>query len=128
MGRGRRRGGELGEIVRLYRCRARTRKRTIVTQSEVPYPYLPGGFDRSIFNQLSGINAILYYLNDIFAQAGFSRVSGDIQAVADWRHQPYCGCVVRAMSIIDRVGRENTSTGWFRRLCSIARGSAHNSS
>src|SRR5271167_187664 len=28
-----------------------------------------------LFNQLSGINAILYYLNDIFAAAGFSKVS-----------------------------------------------------
>ena len=28
----------------------------------------------AMFNQLSGINAILYYLNDIFAQAGFSKV------------------------------------------------------
>ncbi len=35
-----------------------------------------------MFNQLSGINAILYYLNDIFAAAGFSKVSGDLQAVA----------------------------------------------
>src|SRR6266851_390103 len=29
-----------------------------------------------MFNQLSGINAILYYLNDIFAFAGFSKMSG----------------------------------------------------
>src|SRR5258708_19903598 len=35
-----------------------------------------------IFNQLSGINAILYYLNDIFERAGFSKVSGDLQPVA----------------------------------------------
>src|SRR5690242_11005007 len=35
-----------------------------------------------MFNQLSGINAILYYLNDIFAAAGFSKISGDLQAVA----------------------------------------------
>ena len=28
-----------------------------------------------MFNQLSGINAILYYLNDIFAYAGFNKVS-----------------------------------------------------
>ncbi|HEY7524210.1 MAG TPA: MFS transporter, partial [Candidatus Limnocylindrales bacterium] len=34
------------------------------------------------FNQLSGINAILYYLNDIFASAGFDEVSSDLQAVA----------------------------------------------
>src|SRR5260370_34027478 len=35
-----------------------------------------------MFNQLSGINAILYYLNYIFERAGFSKVSGDLQAVA----------------------------------------------
>ena len=36
----------------------------------------------AMFNQLSGINAILYYLNDIFAAAGFSGTSQDLQAVA----------------------------------------------
>ncbi len=35
-----------------------------------------------MFNQLSGINAILYYLNDIFAAAGYSKISGGLQAVA----------------------------------------------
>ena len=35
-----------------------------------------------MFNQLSGINAILYYLNAIFERAGFSKMSGDLQAVA----------------------------------------------
>jgi hypothetical protein len=35
-----------------------------------------------MFNQLSGINAILYYLNDIFAAAGYSKLSGGLQAVA----------------------------------------------
>lgn len=34
-----------------------------------------------MFNQLSGINAILYYLNSIFERAGFDRVSSDLQAV-----------------------------------------------
>ena len=34
-----------------------------------------------MFNQLSGINAILYYLNEIFAKAGFTGVSSDKQAV-----------------------------------------------
>jgi SP family arabinose:H+ symporter-like MFS transporter len=33
------------------------------------------------FNQLAGINAILYYLPSIFAAAGFSQLSGDLQAV-----------------------------------------------
>ena len=36
----------------------------------------------AMFNQLSGINAILYYLNDIFIHAGFSKISGNLQAVA----------------------------------------------
>ena len=55
------------------------------------------------FNQLSGINAILYYLNDIFAKAGFSRVSGDLQAVAIGATNLLF--TMLAMSIIDRVGR-----------------------
>ena len=39
----------------------------------------------AMFNQLSGINAILYYLKDIFAAAGFSGLSNDLQQVADRR-------------------------------------------
>jgi SP family arabinose:H+ symporter-like MFS transporter len=57
-----------------------------------------------MFNQLSGINAILYYLNDIFARAGFSKVSGDLQAVAIGATNLVFTVV--AMSIIDRVGRK----------------------
>ena len=37
----------------------------------------------AMFNQLSGINAILYYLNDIFAKPPAStRCPSDLQAVA----------------------------------------------
>jgi sugar porter (SP) family MFS transporter len=57
-----------------------------------------------MFNQLSGINAILYYLNDIFAKAGFTKVSGDLQAVAIGATNLLF--TVIAMSIIDRVGRK----------------------
>lgn len=58
----------------------------------------------AMFNQLSGINAILYYLNDIFARAGFSKVSGDLQAVLiGFTNLIF---TVIAMSIIDRVGRK----------------------
>jgi MFS transporter, SP family, arabinose:H+ symporter len=56
-----------------------------------------------MFNQLSGINAILYYLNDIFAFAGFSKVSGDVQAVVVGLTNLIF--TVIAMSIIDKVGR-----------------------
>jgi len=57
-----------------------------------------------MFNQLSGINAILYYLNDIFAFAGFSKMSGDLQAVVVGLTNLLF--TVIAMSIIDRIGRK----------------------
>jgi sugar porter (SP) family MFS transporter len=57
----------------------------------------------AMFNQFSGINAILYYLNDIFARAGFSKVSSDLQAVAIGATNLIF--TMLAMSIIDRVGR-----------------------
>jgi MFS family permease len=57
-----------------------------------------------MFNQLSGINAILYYLNMIFASAGFSKVSGDLQSVAIGGTNLLA--TMLAMSMIDRVGRK----------------------
>jgi sugar porter (SP) family MFS transporter len=56
------------------------------------------------FNQLSGINAILYYLNDIFAAAGFSRVSANLQAVAIGLMNLLATLV--GMALIDRLGRK----------------------
>src|SRR2546422_9036697 len=58
----------------------------------------------AMFNQLAGINAILYYLNDIFAHAGFSKVSGNLQAVAVGGTNLLFTIV--AMSVIDRIGRK----------------------
>jgi SP family arabinose:H+ symporter-like MFS transporter len=63
----------------------------------------------AVFNQLSGINAILYYLNDIFVSAGFSRLSGSLQAVT-------IGAVnliatLLAMSLIDKFGRKKLLLG-----------------
>ena len=58
----------------------------------------------AMFNQLSGINAILYYLNDIFAAAGFSGVSQDLQAVAIGAANLLATMV--ALRVIDRVGRK----------------------
>jgi len=57
-----------------------------------------------MFNQLSGINAILYYLNDIFTRAGFSKLSGNIQAVAVGATNLVFTMI--AMSVIDRIGRK----------------------
>jgi SP family arabinose:H+ symporter-like MFS transporter len=57
-----------------------------------------------MFNQFSGINAILYYLNDIFAKAGFTKVSGDLQAVAIGATNLLF--TMLAMSVIDKIGRK----------------------
>jgi len=56
------------------------------------------------FNQLTGINACLYYLNDIFAAAGASKYSAGTQSVT-------IGCTnliftLIAMSVIDQFGRK----------------------
>lgn len=56
------------------------------------------------FNQLAGINAILYYLNNIFAAAGFSQISSYQQAT-------YIGATnflatILGMALIDKAGRK----------------------
>ncbi|HEY4358507.1 MAG TPA: sugar porter family MFS transporter [Acidobacteriaceae bacterium] len=57
-----------------------------------------------LFNQLSGINAILYYANDIFAAAGLNRLSAFSQSI-------YIGLANLVgtgigMLLIDRLGRK----------------------
>jgi sugar porter (SP) family MFS transporter len=74
------------------------------------------------FNQFSGINAILYYLNDIFANAGFDKVSSDQQAVAiGFTNLVF---TLLAMSVIDRVGRRKLlvvgSVGMAASLAGVA--------
>ncbi|UAK26080.1 sugar porter family MFS transporter [Sphingomonas nostoxanthinifaciens] len=54
------------------------------------------------FNQLSGINALLYYLNDIFAKAGGS-LSPDVQAIIIGVVNAIFTMV--GMLLIDRLGR-----------------------
>jgi sugar porter (SP) family MFS transporter len=58
----------------------------------------------AMFNQLTGINTIIYYMNDIFAAAGFNSMSADVQAV-------YVGlanliATLAAISVIDKLGRK----------------------
>lgn len=58
----------------------------------------------AFFNQFAGINAILYYLNDIFASAGFNQLSSSLQAV-------FVGATnlvftMLAMAVIDKFGRK----------------------
>jgi MFS transporter, SP family, arabinose:H+ symporter len=56
------------------------------------------------FNQLAGINAILYYLNFIFTAAGFSQVSSYQQAMAVGATN-FLFTIV-GMSLIDKLGRK----------------------
>ena len=55
------------------------------------------------FNQLSGVNAILYYLGDIFASAGFNTLSAGAQSMVIGLTN--LAATVAAMSVIDRIGR-----------------------
>ncbi len=57
-----------------------------------------------MFNQLTGINAILYYLNDIFRDAGFGQVSTDLQTVAIGFANLLA--TMLGISLIDRLGRK----------------------
>ncbi len=76
----------------------------------------------AMFNQLSGINAVLYYLNDIFARAGFSKVSGDLQAVVVGATNLVFTII--AMSVIDKLGRKTLlligSVGTMLSLAGVA--------
>ena len=75
-----------------------------------------------LFNQLSGINAILYYANDIFAAAGLSRMSTFSQSI-------FIGlsnllATFLAMALIDKLGRKTLlligSVGTFCCLLGVA--------
>jgi len=57
-----------------------------------------------MFNQLAGINAILYYLNDIFAAAGYDKISGGLQAVAIGSMNLVA--TLLGMTMIDKLGRK----------------------
>jgi sugar porter (SP) family MFS transporter len=61
-------------------------------------------FTVGMFSQLSGINAVLYYLNDIFALAGATKVSGNLQAIAVGATNLVS--TLLAMSVIDKFGRK----------------------
>ena len=93
---------EVADVVRSVETEDRTRVEPLF-QHRYRRPILLAiaiGF----FNQMSGINAILYYLNDIFKSAGFDKVSSDLQAVAIGATNLLF--TMLAMSVIDRLGRK----------------------
>jgi SP family arabinose:H+ symporter-like MFS transporter len=57
-----------------------------------------------LFNQLAGINAILYYSNYIFASAGFSQLSSSFQTVLIGLMNLFA--TLLGMSLIDKLGRK----------------------
>ena len=74
------------------------------------------------FNQLSGINAVLYYLNDIFGAAGFSRLtSSSLAVIVGVMNLVSTGV---AVAVIDRVGRRRLliigSIGMSAALATVA--------
>lgn len=57
-----------------------------------------------LFNNLAGINGVLYYLNSIFEAAGFSKASSDVQSVIiGFTNLLF---TVLAMLVIDKLGRK----------------------
>lgn len=93
---------ELGEIVAsVHLEREQTSEPLFVRKYRLPI-FL--AITIGMFNQLSGINAILYYLNDIFAAAGYSKISGDLQAVAIGAMNLVA--TLFGMTLIDKLGRK----------------------
>lgn len=56
------------------------------------------------FNQLAGINAILYYINNIFGAAGYNQISSDQQAIVIGATNFVFTLI--GMSLIDKLGRK----------------------
>jgi MFS transporter, SP family, arabinose:H+ symporter len=94
--------GELDEIVASVHVEDAPRSEPLFQRKYRLPIYL--AFTVAAFNQLAGINAILYYLNYIFAMAGFSKVSGDLQAVAVGAMN--LAATLVGMSLIDKLGRK----------------------
>jgi len=67
------------------------------------------------FNQLTGINACLYYLNDIFAAAGASQYSAGMQSVVIGTTNLIFTII--AMSVIDMLGRKKLLLGGTAGVC-----------
>jgi sugar porter (SP) family MFS transporter len=94
--------GELDEIVASVHVEDAPHSEPLFQRKYLLPIYL--AFTVAAFNQLAGINAILYYLNYIFAMAGFNKISGDLQAVAVGAMNLLATLV--GMSLIDKLGRK----------------------
>lgn len=93
---------ELNEIVNSIRASSSANSEDLFQQKYRRPIFLAVAI--AMFNQLAGINAVLYYLNYIFAMAGFDRISGNLQAVAIGATNLVATLI--ALSVIDRLGRK----------------------
>jgi MFS family permease len=93
---------EVSDIVESLKSESRTANEPLF-QAKYRFPILLAILI-GVFNQFSGINAILYYANDIFEKAGFSKASGDLQTLAIGFSNLIFTMV--AMSVIDLLGRK----------------------
>jgi sugar porter (SP) family MFS transporter len=93
---------ELDEIVRSIHLE-RSAGRESLLQRKYALPIFLA-VTAGAFNQLSGINACLYYLNDIFAAGGASKYSAGMQSVLIGITNLFF--TVLAMTAIDKLGRK----------------------
>ncbi|HEY3929079.1 MAG TPA: sugar porter family MFS transporter [Candidatus Koribacter sp.] len=94
--------GELHEIVNSIHLERNTAAESIFRRKYLLPIFL--AVTAGAFNQLTGINACLYYLNDIFTAAGASKYGAGMQSVI-------IGCTnllftLLAMTVIDKLGRK----------------------
>ncbi len=93
---------EVDAIRRSLQAEGGTQKHSLFTRRYGKLIFL--AISIGFFNQLTGINGILYYLNDIFRSAGFSSASADLQAVAIGAANLLA--TMFGISIIDKLGRK----------------------
>jgi SP family arabinose:H+ symporter-like MFS transporter len=93
--------GELAQIIDSVELEERLSGERLFTKSHRLPIFL--AVTIAIFCQFSGINAVLYYLNDIFSAAGASANSGGIQTIAVGATNLVFTTL--AMLVIDKVGR-----------------------
>jgi sugar porter (SP) family MFS transporter len=95
-------GAEVERMIATSRQAHTVQKHTLFTGAHRKMIFL--ALAVGILNQLSGINAILYYLNDIFAEAGFTAASANAQAVIIGAANLFF--TILAMLVIDTIGRK----------------------
>jgi sugar porter (SP) family MFS transporter len=93
---------ELREIADSIAAERASRHEPLFTRNYLRPILLAGAL--ACFNQLSGINGILYYANDIFHDAGFNNLSGSLQTVMIGLMNLLA--TLLGMALIDFVGRK----------------------